>query len=115
MRQPEQSLPVFSYSVATAAVLVMLGTGPGEPARRPPRAFVRAWATATKAAGVPDLLFHDLRRTAVRNLVRSGVSQKVAQEVSGHKSATVFARYNITSADDRREAMKKVAAFQSAR
>jgi integrase len=74
-------------------------------------AFVRAWATATKAAGVPELLFHDLRRTAIRNLVRAGVSQKVAQEISGHKSATVFARYNITSADDRRDAMKKVTAF----
>lgn len=78
-------------------------------------AFVRAWASATKAASVPELLFHDLRRTAVRNLVRAGVSQKVAQEISGHKSATVFARYNITSADDRRDAMKKVAAFQGAR
>jgi ABC transporter substrate binding protein/Phage integrase family len=76
-------------------------------------AFVRAWASATKAAGVPGLLFHDLRRTAGRNLVRAGVSQKVAQEISGHKSATVFARYNITSADDRRNAMAKVAAFQS--
>jgi len=73
--------------------------------------FERAWARATKAAGLDGILFHDLRRSAVRNLIRAGVSQTVAQTISGHRSADVFARYNITSSDDRRDAMAKVQAF----
>jgi integrase len=74
--------------------------------------ITRAWKQATKAAGVPGLLFHDLRRSGVRNLVRAGVSPQVAMTISGHKTASVFARYNITNADDRRAAMAKVQAFQ---
>jgi integrase len=74
--------------------------------------FGSAWATATKAAGVPGLLFHDLRRSAVRNMIRAGVSQSVAQTISGHRSANVFSRYNVTSADDRRDAVAKIAAYQ---
>jgi integrase len=72
----------------------------------------RAWAAATKAAGLDGILFHDLRRSAVRNLIRAGVSQTVAQTISGHRSADVFKRYDITSTNDRRDAMAKVRAFQ---
>jgi len=50
-----------------------------------------------KAAGMPDLLLHDLRQSVVRVMVRSGINQAVAQEISGHKTASVFQRYNITS------------------
>jgi integrase len=74
--------------------------------------FVRAWASATKAAGVPGLLFHDLRRSAVRNLIRAGVSEKVAMTISGHKTRSVLERYNVVNTDDRRAAMAKVRAFQ---
>ena len=53
---------------------------------------------------------HDFRRTAVRNLVRAGVSQKVAMELTGHLTPSVFERYNITDDRDRRDAVAKLAA-----
>ena len=70
------------------------------------QSFRKAWRRATRAAGVPGLLFHDLRRSAIRNLVRAGVAPQVAQTISGHKSASVFARYNIISTADRADAIK---------
>jgi integrase len=54
------------------------------------------------------LRLHDLRRSAVRNLVRAGVSQKVAMDISGHKTTNVFQRYNITSPKDVLAAMRLV-------
>jgi integrase len=66
-----------------------------------------------KAAGFPNLLFHDLRRSCVRSLVRSGVSRSVAREISGHKSESVFERYNITSEADIRDAAEKMSRFHS--
>jgi integrase len=53
---------------------------------------------------------HDFRRTAVRNLVRAGVSQKVAMGLTGHLTPSVFERYNITDDRDRRDAVAKLAA-----
>ena len=71
---------------------------------KPIKAFRESWNRACERAGVPGLLFHDLRRTAVRNLRRAGVSETVIMKITGHRTRGVFERYNITDQSDTQEA-----------
>jgi hypothetical protein len=59
---------------------------------------------------MPDLIFHDLRRSAVRNMARAGISKQVAKLISGHQTDSVFDLYDITDATDLVEATRKLEA-----
>jgi integrase len=66
----------------------------------PIKDFRWAWKQACKAAEVPDLKFHDLRRTAVRNMRRAGVPQVVRMRITGHRTDSMECRYNILDVED---------------
>src|SRR5262249_28974634 len=73
------------------------------------RSYKSSCADARIAAGVPDRIVHDLRRTAVRNLRRAGVPESVAMKLTGHKTISVFLRYDIVDEQDLSLAVNKLA------
>ena len=60
------------------------------------QAWSKVWHRARNLAGQPGRHLHDCRRTAVRNFIRANVKEQTAMKITGHKSHSVFRRYNIT-------------------
>jgi integrase len=77
----------------------------------------KRWNKALEASGLPrgSKLFHDLRRSGVRDMIRAGVPQSVAMSISGHKTVSTFLRYNITDGKDQRDALQRTAELRRQR
>ena len=70
--------------------------------------FRGTWAKVISAADLPDLLVHDLRRSAVKRMIRRGVPQTTAMKISGHRTESVFRRYAIVAEEDLRDAAARL-------
>ena len=92
--------------------MVAKGRG-GEKQPKPIKKFIKAWRKASIAAGYPGRIPHDMRRSAVRNLVRAAIPERVAMRMTGHLTRSVFERYNIVSDGDLHDAAQKLDAVVS--
>ncbi len=97
--------------------LIFHRTSKGQPGQ-PVKDYRRAWAAACKVAGLPagrkvagGVTPYDLRRCAVRNLVRGGTHETVAMRITGHKTRSTFDRYNIASVEDVSAAIERTTAY----
>jgi len=75
---------------------------------KPIRDFRKSWENLCTAAGVPDLLFHDLRRSAARNLRAAGVPEEIIMRITGWQTSNVFKRYAIVDRADIRAALQQL-------
>jgi integrase len=80
------------------------------PNGRPVKDFRGSWDVLVAEAGMPDLLLHDFRRSAARNMIRSGISKNVAKRITGHSTDSIFDRYDITDESDLADAARKLEA-----
>jgi integrase len=76
--------------------------------------FRKSWGSACRKSGLAGRIFHDLRRSGVRNMIRAGVPQSVAMKISGHKTTSMFRRYDIGDDDDLKAAAESVTRYNAA-
>ncbi len=103
-----RTVPVYSDMAGFLAMLPPGRTWLFERDGRKIIDFRGAWAATTAAAGLAGLRFHDLRRSAVRNMERAGIPRGVAMAISGHQTEAVYRRYDIVSEADIRDAGVKL-------
>ncbi len=70
--------------------------------------FRKAFKAAAVAARIEGLVPHDMRRSAVRNFRRAGLSEHEGMKLSGHETDSIYRRYDIISDDDLTESMNRV-------
>jgi integrase len=81
---------------------------------KPIKSFRKAFQAAAKAIGRPDLVPHDMRRSAIRNFRKAGLSETDGMNLSGHKTRAVYDRYDIHDDQDAREAMRRAQEYKKA-
>jgi integrase len=101
-----RSEPVFFWHTADCVLgHGGVGTKPGSRVEK----FDASWKAAVKRAGNEGLLFHDLRRSAQRNMGKAGIDQSIRMKISGHKTDSMERRYNIVEIEDVKSAAKQMA------
>jgi PAS domain S-box-containing protein len=78
---------------------------------KPVKNIKRSFSTACKQAGVEGFRFHDLRHTFNTNMRKAGVDRSIIMEITGHKTMSMFERYNTIDSDDALDAMKRYDEF----
>jgi integrase len=68
--------------------------------------FEHQWRRACKTAKLPGKIFHDLRRTAARDMVRAGAPESFVMKITGHQTTSMFRRYNIVATEDMRHTLR---------
>ena len=78
---------------------------------KPLGSHLKGWDRAVRAAGLENLRPHDLRRSAIRNMERAGIPRSVAMSISGHRTESVYKRYDIVADTDLRKAGVRLAEY----
>lgn len=89
------------HDARTFGSVYVFERSPGKPVRD----FRGAWENACEKAGVPGRVPHDLRRSRARVLSRTGVPQSVAMRLLGHKTSSMFLRYDVAATEDLAQAV----------
>lgn len=116
----EHRVRIQSFRKACCAACVRADLGKWDSAQDPTTGNLCTRPRANRKNPAPKVkmvykaaLFHDLRRSGVRNLVRAGTLERAAMGISGDKTRSIFERYNIVSPSDVREAGRKLAQFHA--